>query len=81
MEIIKEIKDESGSVNSVVMAFWLGAVCCAIICAGIIYHRYRKNVVTAKNIREVITEIGTAEGGLNLRGEQLTEVNASANVI
>lgn len=81
LEIIKEVKDEIGSVNSIVMAFWLGAVCCAIICAGIIYHRYRRNMVTAQNIREVIAEIGTAEGGLNLRGEQLTEVNTSANVI
>jgi len=35
------------------------------------------NIVTAKDIRKMIAEIGMADGGLNLKGDQLTEVNAS----
>ncbi|XP_070066032.1 uncharacterized protein [Drosophila virilis] len=79
LEIIKEVKDEIGSVDNVVKAFLLSAVCNTIICIGVTYRRFTKNMPSAKDIMEVIAEIAAAEGGLNLKGEQLTEINDTSS--
>jgi len=79
LEIIKEVKDEIGSVDSVVIAFLLGAACCTIKCIGVIYRRFTKNMASAKEFKKVIAETGAAEGALNLKGTQLTEANDTSS--
>jgi len=69
LETIQEVRDEVGSINSIKLLLLLGITCGIIFGIGLTYRQIMRKRATALRVNEVIAEIGSAEGGLNLRGE------------
>ncbi|KAH8309669.1 hypothetical protein KR044_007810 [Drosophila immigrans] len=68
LEEIQGFKDAAGTHRIYTMAFFVAAVCCALICVGLTYRRVITAKKSAKRLRDVVAEIGSAEGGLKLEG-------------
>lgn len=68
LEEIEKFKEETGSHRIYSVAFSVAAVCCALICVGLTCRRIITARRSAKRMRDVVAEIGSAEGGLNLEG-------------
>jgi len=68
VETIQEVRDDIGNINTTIILLLSGVACGMVICIGFTYWQITRNRIAARRINEVITEIGSAEGGLNLRG-------------
>jgi len=68
LEFIKEFKEEIENQRTRLVAIIAGAICCALICIGLIFRRFTEARKSAGQVRQIIAELQTAEGGLNSEG-------------
>lgn len=67
--IMKFEKDVDGYRLSQI-ALIAGAIFCALICIGLTYQRAARSKKSTAQLKEVLAQIGSAEGGLNLDRRQ-----------
>ncbi|KAH8392785.1 hypothetical protein KR200_001006 [Drosophila serrata] len=68
LEHIKRFGEDVNNYRSHQIVLVAGAVCCALICIGLTYRRVTQARRSTAQLKEVIAQIGSAEGGLNLEG-------------
>jgi len=68
LEVIQQFKEDAGTDQAYRVAFIIGAICCALICIGLTLWRTINAKKSAKQLREVVAGIGSAEDGLILEG-------------
>lgn len=62
LDTTQKVKDEMGKINLTLLLVLFGAACGTVICIGFTYRRIIRTKTTGQRV------IGSAEGGLNLRG-------------
>jgi len=68
LEHIKRFGEDINDYHSHQIVLVAGAICCALICVGLIYRRVIQARRSAAQLVEVIAQIGSAKGGLTPEG-------------
>ncbi|KAH8272447.1 hypothetical protein KR044_002970 [Drosophila immigrans] len=59
LEEIQGFKEAAGTHRIYTVAFFMAAVCCALICVGLTYRRVINAKKSAKRLRDAVAEIGS----------------------